>query len=117
VSRILITGSRSWTNITAVRDALKRHWHKDAVLISGACPRGADAIAEHIWSRWGGRIERHPAQWSSQGKAAGFIRNAEMVDSGATVCLAFIRSGSHGATHCAALAEAAGIPTERHTAD
>ena len=51
------------------------------------------------------------------GCAAGFQRNAEMVAAGATVCLAFIRAGSGGASHTAALAEAADIPTHRYLTD
>lgn len=114
-ARVLITGSRTWVNATMIRDALLSVWGDgDVVLVSGACPRGADRIAEMFWTRCGGRVEPHPADWATYQRVAGFRRNAEMVIRSANVCLAFTRDGSYGASHTARLAEEAGIPTIRY---
>jgi Bifunctional DNA primase/polymerase, N-terminal/YspA, cpYpsA-related SLOG family len=114
--RVLVTGSRTWTDEDAIVDALARLSveHDSAlVVVHGGCPRGADAIA-HAWCHsTGTAVERHPADWST-GRAAGHRRNAAMVATRPDLCLAFIRDGSPGATGCAALAERAGIPTVRH---
>lgn len=109
--RILITGSRDWDDRQTIRDVLGEYL--DGVLVSGACPTGADRICEETWSAWGGKIERHPADWS-RGKRGGPERNKRMVDLGADVCLAFIRNHSVGASGTADLAEKAGIKTVRY---
>ena len=112
---MLVTGSRAWTDEAAIAAALRQQrGDGTAVLVSGACPRGADAMAERLWARWGGQVERHPADWAS-GRDAGMRRNAAMVALGADVCLAFIRDHSPGASHTARLAEQAGIPVRRYT--
>jgi YspA, cpYpsA-related SLOG family len=113
--RVLVTGSRTWEDERTIRDALRLHYAAGAILVSGACPRGADAVAERIWAEWGGQVERHPADWQRYGRSAGMRRNREMVTLGADVSVAFIRDGSPGATGAAALAERAGIPVERYT--
>jgi len=112
--RILITGSRNWNHRPTIRAALAQVWHPLAVLVSGACPRGADSLCEACWEHWGGGVERHPAQWRTRGvldRSAGFRRNEAMIALGADVCLAFIVDGSAGATHTATLARKALIPT------
>jgi YspA, cpYpsA-related SLOG family len=116
--RLLITGSQLWTDTTVIRDALAQVWHPDTVLMSGACSRGADRLCEQCWTRWGGRVDRYPAQWIVEGRYrrdAGFRRNEQMVaaavDLGAQRCLAFVLDDSPGATHTVGLARRAGLWT------
>lgn len=119
--RILVTGSRDWDDQVVIVEAL---WQaamgasakgEVPTLVHGACPTGADHIADMVWSTNQWPVERHPADWEQFGKRAGFLRNKEMVDLGADVCLAFIKNDSKGASMTARLAEEAGIPTKRFT--
>lgn len=116
--RILITGSRDWpferqlcNTLNEYRDKTIKGLGERHILVSGACPTGADAMAEAYAKDVGWIVERYPANWSTYGKRAGFIRNAEMVEMGADLCIAFIYNQSKGATMTAKLAERAGIPT------
>lgn len=122
--RILVTGSRdwsSWATVTwALKDAVSGRDDEPITVIHGGCPSGADEAADVIGSCAGYLIEIHEANWRANGKAAGFIRNQEMVDVGADICLAFLmpckKSGcrkpphdSHGTADCVKRARAAGI--------
>lgn len=132
--RILVTGSRDWRSEKLIEYTLDDCWRRfdgtpDSVLVSGACPTGADAMAEKAWEKLGMTVERHPANWDDcdpdicdpahrrtrNGKSycprAGFTRNRDMVRLGADICLAFIRNESKGATMTAQLAQQAGITT------
>ena len=116
--RILITGSRGWTDPeqirTAILDTIENHGAslEDAVIVHGDCPTGADYMASIVADHEGISQERHPADWKTHGKKAGFLRNYEMVKLGADVCLAFIHNGSSGASMTATSASKAGIPTK-----
>lgn len=129
--RILVTGSRDWVDREAIASAvMEAAWTREpevVTLVHGACPTGADAIADELWALTGWPVERHPADWS-MGRSAGPKRNAHMVSLGADICLAFIggctsprcvkpgKHPSHGAAGCADLAERAGITTRRYFA-
>lgn len=118
--RILVTGSRTWTDEFRVRFELRKagaaYLPSSITIVHGGCPSGADAMADRFAADHNLSVERNPANWE-RGRQAGFIRNAEMVRAGADLCLAFIRQGSRGASHCADLAEKAGIPVRRFVDD
>jgi hypothetical protein len=127
--RILVTGSRDWDDGDVI--AWELGWAagegaregRRAVIVHGACPTGADAIADRLARDHDFDVEPHPADWVHHGKAAGFIRNLDMVRAGADVCVAFLMPcrkhaslaphDSHGASDCADKAEVAGIPVRR----
>lgn len=116
MTRILITGSRTWEDPDVIAKALYDYIREtgspkeETVIVHGACPKGADAMADQIAKDWEANIEAHPADWNTHGRSAGFKRNQHMVDLGADVLLAFIHNNSKGATHTVNLAEKAGIP-------
>lgn len=131
--RILITGSRTWGDLPTIRDAIAdaitEHPDSRIVIVHGKARNGADAIAAHLARHWGPSVseEPHPARWELHGsRCAGKVRNAEMVEAGADICLAFLDPcanqdcrrvdphDSHGAAGCAELADAAGIPVRRY---
>jgi hypothetical protein len=107
--RILVTVSRTWTDISTMREVLEKVYasHPDGVLVHGDCPRG-DRLAVSIWKSLGGADEPWPADWS-RGRGSGFQRNAAMVESNPSLVIAFIRGASRGATHTYNLAKGAGL--------
>jgi hypothetical protein len=117
--RILVTGSRSWDDRSVIYRALAEASegvsHDEIVLVHGGA-RGADEIAAHFASAYDWGVEGHDPLWIVYGRKAGIIRNMEMADAGADICLAFIKDGSPGATQCAVYAESKGIPVKRYLA-
>lgn len=84
--RILVCGGRHYDDAERLIENLEGiagtvDSSKQLVLIHGAA-RGADSIAES-WAQWRGlKIMRFPADWKRYGRAAGHIRNTEMLESG-----------------------------------
>lgn len=123
MKRMIVTGSRHWKNVDAMRDMLllmaeRRQWirwvagrleHRAQITIVHGDARGADRIADMIAMQLGWEVERFPADWARLGRAAGPERNHRMVQAGADMCVAFPMKGSRGTWDCVRQAFDAGI--------
>lgn len=113
--RIVVTGSRSWTNQDKVRDVF--YSIADAVvgrpvtLVHGGA-RGLDQIAGEVAEYIGWEVEVFEADWDGQGKKAGVLRNIRMLDTRPTRVIAFWDGSSKGTRHCFEEAIKRGIPTD-----
>lgn len=81
--RVLVCGSRDYLNrdeLFALLDSVHAE-HKIDVIIEGEA-RGADTLAR-MWAEQNNvTVEAYPADWKHYGKAAGPIRNKQMLDEG-----------------------------------
>lgn len=112
--RMIITGSRHYNDKETIIDAIEENlgdcYIEDVVIIEGGA-RGADTIAHNHGLDMGYVVETYHANWDKYGKKAGGIRNQQMVDSGADICLAFPLEGSIGTYDCIRRAKKSGIHT------
>src|SRR5688572_12579073 len=98
MTRALVCGSRDFTDEWLVFLALDAYVEereinpKELTIVSGAA-RGADTLAVEWAKRRGINYEEHPAKWTEYGRAAGPIRNKEMLDSGVDIVIAFPKGG------------------------
>jgi hypothetical protein len=114
--RVLITGTREdGPHCQRAFEVLTKVWSRadnpTLTVVHGACPTGVDAYVDTMARDAGFSVETYPADWDTHGKAAGPLRNKQMVDLGADLCLAFPKGVSRGTRGCLALAQAAGIDT------
>src|SRR6266576_1753918 len=78
--RVLVCGDREWTASEPIATLLNL-CPPDTVVIHGAA-RGADAIAGRLATELGFEVQPYPADWNKHGKAAGPIRNSQMLSEG-----------------------------------
>lgn len=107
--KIIICGGRNYNDKGHVFSTLDTLHEKSPItLVIDGQARGADtlgylwAIAHHIPTK------RFPANWDQYGRSAGPIRNIEMAQHGADLCVAF--PGGSGTQHMIKTAKAHNIP-------
>lgn len=90
--RVLVCGSRTFTDESIVTRVLHGFWDSTLTVIEGGA-KGADALAA-FWAQTrpdGVGHEQYPADWATHGKAAGPRRNQLMLDEGKPdIVLAFV---------------------------
>ena len=116
--RVLICGNREWTHaapIVNVLEGLLAFVEDQPLVVIEGCATGADSIAHH-WRRAHVDVthEHYPADWARYRKAAGVIRNQQMLDEGRPdVVWAFHEdlTASKGTADMVRRARKAGVPT------
>lgn len=111
--RVLVTGGRTYTNDTKIRDyldyLLERIAPRDMILIAGGA-KGADSLAQGWAISHRNRVLLivEQAHWKQDGKAAGPRRNQRMLDlHHPELVVAF--PGGRGTEHMKMIAAKAGI--------
>lgn len=94
--RVIIAGSRTLTNPRLVADAVDASGFTVTEVISGGA-RGIDRLGEQWAEARGVSVRRFPAEWESEGRAAGHLRNRKMAEN-ADALIAIWTAGSPG-TH------------------
>jgi len=79
--RVLVCGGREYDDWFVLDDRLKANVPLGSTIIEGGA-KGADFLAR-VWAKYSGMpYEEYPANWKKHGRAAGGIRNQQMLDEG-----------------------------------
>ena len=118
--KVLITGSREWTNEKIIHRELSALPEK-TIIVHGACLWGADIIANCVAHDLGFKVRSYPAEWGTYRRGhGGTRRNQRMIDEEhrpeepIDLCLAFPKNTIQwgGTMDCLQRARDAGILTK-----
>lgn len=109
--RVIVCGSRTWTDEVLIRARLSVLPALSEVITGGA--RGADRLADKAAEEQGHFRIIFPANWTGQGKAAGPLRNRRMLDMSPDLVIAFrVEGESRGTDDMIGECDRRGIPVE-----
>jgi hypothetical protein len=108
--RVLVFGSRDWTDVDLIRRRLER-FPSGTTVIHGAA-HGADTIGGDVATELGFTVIAEPADWS-QGRGAGPIRNQRMLEIHRPTCgLGFMVGWTRGSADMLQRLIKAGLPVD-----
>lgn len=107
--RVIIAGSRTFNDYQLLRDKCDKLFSgkRPTAIVCGEA-KGADSLGKRYAEERGIDVMSFPADWSTYGKRAGYIRNEEMAKN-ADALVAFWDGTSHGTQHMINLAKQYGL--------
>jgi len=109
--RLLVCGDRNWTCKETISKFIRDLGGIECIIEGEA--RGADSVARDIGLALGLRVLKFPASWEKYGRAAGMLRNRQMLEDGKPTFLVAFHdaiASSKGTKHMVNLAKAHGVP-------
>jgi len=130
VKRLLVTGSRTWTDEYLMGRVLgaayvRLRGHKEGITLVHGGAEGADQMADRVWRQGRELIEPEVVRpdYDADGRGAPFARNNRMAQSGIDLAIAFAmpcnirgcpQSGmvhfTHGTAHCFSACRSESVP-------
>jgi hypothetical protein len=110
--KVLVCGDRHWINKELIYKILEK-LPKDTVIIEGGA-KGADLLAKEVAEKLLLEVKEFPAEWGKYSRAAGPLRNREMIKEKPDKVFAFHNNieKSKGTKDMLNVAKKQGIQTE-----
>ena len=82
--KVIIAGTRTFADYPLLCSSCDKYLSQkgqthDIIIVSGTA-RGADRLGEQYASERGYQVQQFPADWEKNGRAAGYMRNADMAN-------------------------------------
>jgi hypothetical protein len=110
--KVLCTGDRDWTDFDTILRAFATLSAGTEIVHGGA--RGADDLCSAAARQFNFRVHVHPADWDKYGRAAGPLRNSDMLrlhpDISEVFCFHADLANSRGTADMVRKAVRAGLP-------
>ena len=116
MKRVLICGGISFSDEELFNKTLDEMIDKENTILVSGHAKGADTLAEKYAEKHGIEIKIFPPEWSKYGRAAGPIRNKQMLDyiskADENLVIAFWNGQSKGTKHTVETANKMGIKVQ-----
>ena len=106
--RVIIAGGRDFSDYELLKRKVLFYTNEvnkdNLIIILSGKAKGADSLGEKLAKEIGWKVLEYPADWDTNGKSAGYIRNIEMAKN-ADALIAFWDEKSRGTKHMIDTAE------------